>query len=188
MRAGGVRLERAAKKWGPVFRERRATSKKHTALGGSTEKLRALWGALAFVIFLAASACVPAQGGEPNSLAIITSNGRHTFEVEIADTDASRERGLMDRRYMAPDHGMLFEFDRDEPQSFWMKNTYIPLDMIFISPAGVVTHIVANAEPLSERVIPSGGPCKAVLELNGGTAASIGLKVGDKVRHPFFKS
>ena len=147
-----------------------------------------LWSALAFVIFLAASACVPAQGGEADSLAIVTSTGRHTFEVEIADTDASRERGLMDRRYMAPDHGMLFEFTSDEPESFWMKNTYIPLDMIFISPSGVVTHIAANAEPLSERVIPSGGPCIAVLELNGGTAASIGLKVGDKVRYPFFKS
>jgi hypothetical protein len=83
---------------------------------------------------------------------------------------------------------MLFEFDREAPVSFWMKNTYIPLDMIFISPAGVVTHIVANAEPLSEHVIPSGGPCIAVLELNGGAAASIGLEVGDKVRHPFFKS
>jgi uncharacterized membrane protein (UPF0127 family) len=82
---------------------------------------------------------------------------------------------------------MLFEFDREAPVSFWMKNTYIPLDMIFIAPSGVVTHIATNAEPLSERVIPSGGPCIAVLELNGGTAASIGLKVGDNVRHPFFK-
>jgi uncharacterized membrane protein (UPF0127 family) len=94
----------------------------------------------------------------------------------------------MDRRFMAADHGMLFEFDREAPVSFWMKNTYIPLDMIFIAPSGVVTHIAANAEPLSERVIPSGSPCIAVLELNGGMAASIGLKVGDKVRHPFFKS
>jgi uncharacterized protein len=93
----------------------------------------------------------------------------------------------MDRRYMAADHGMLFEFDGDAPVAFWMKNTYIPLDMIFIARSGVVTRIVANAEPLSERVIPSGGPCAAVLELNGGTAASIGLKVGDKVRHPFFQ-
>ena len=122
------------------------------------------------------------------SRTLIASIGRHAFQVEIADDDASRERGLMDRRYMAADHGMLFEFDLDAPTSFWMKNTYIPLDMIFIARSGIVTRIVANAEPLSERVIPSGGPCVAVLELNGGTAASIGLKVGDKVRHPFFKS
>jgi uncharacterized membrane protein (UPF0127 family) len=147
-----------------------------------------LWAALAFVIFLAASARVPTHGGELDSLDIITSTGRHAFQIEIADNDTTRERGLMDRRYMAADHGMLFEFERDALVSFWMKNTYIPLDMIFISPSGVVTRITANAEPLSERVIPSGGPCIAVLELNGGTAASIGLKVGDKVRHPFFKS
>jgi uncharacterized membrane protein (UPF0127 family) len=144
--------------------------------------------AFAFVLVLAASLGVAAQAAEPDSLEIVTSTGRHAFQVEIANSDATRERGLMDRRYMAADHGMLFEFDREAPVAFWMKNTYIPLDMIFIAPSGVVTHIVANAEPLSERVIPSGGPCVAVLELNGGAAASIGLKVGDKVHHPFFKS
>jgi uncharacterized membrane protein (UPF0127 family) len=146
-----------------------------------------LWAALAFSVFLGASGGVPAQGGELDSLEIVTSTGRHSFQVEIANNDATREHGLMDRRYMAADHGMLFEFDRDEPVAFWMKNTYIPLDMVFIAPSGVVTHIAANAEPLSERVIPSGGPSVAVLELDGGTAASIGLEVGDKVRHPFFK-
>ena len=145
-----------------------------------------LWAGLAFLAFLAA-ACVAAQGAEPDSLEIVTSTGRHSFQIEIANNDATREHGLMDRRYMAADHGMLFEFDREAPVAFWMKNTYIPLDMIFIAPSGVVTRIVANAEPLSERVIPSGGPCIAVLELNGGIAASIGLKVGDKVHHPFFK-
>ena len=146
-----------------------------------------LWAALAVILFLAASARVPALGGELDSLEIGTATGRHVFQVEIANNDATRERGLMDRRFMAADHGMLFEFDREAPVSFWMKNTYIPLDMIFIAPSGVVTHIAANAEPLSERVIPSGGPSIAVLELNGGMAASIGLKVGDKVHHPFFK-
>jgi uncharacterized membrane protein (UPF0127 family) len=146
-----------------------------------------LWTALTFAIFLAATACVATQAGELDSLDILTSTGRHAFQVEIANNDASREHGLMDRRYMAADHGMLFEFDREEPVAFWMKNTYIPLDMIFIAPSGGVTRIAANAEPLSERVIPSGPPCIAVLELNGGAAASIGLKVGDKVHHPFFK-
>ena len=145
-----------------------------------------LWAALAFVA-LVAPAGAPAMGEGLQSLEIVTSTGRHAFQVEIANDDTSRERGLMDRRYMAAGQGMLFEFDHDAPVAFWMKNTYIPLDMIFIAPSGVVTHIAANAEPLSERIIPSGGPCVAVLELNGGTAASIGLKVGDKVRHPFFK-
>jgi uncharacterized membrane protein (UPF0127 family) len=142
-----------------------------------------LWAAFWFVVLVAVSA----HGEGLDALKIATSTGEHSFQVEIAQDDATRERGLMDRRYMAADHGMLFEFDRDAPASFWMKNTYIPLDMIFIARSGLVTHIVANAEPLSERVIPSGGPCAAVLELNGGTAAAIGLKVGDKIRHPFFK-
>jgi uncharacterized protein len=143
--------------------------------------------AFALVIVLAASFGVTARAGELDSLEIVTATGRHAFQVEIANNDATRERGLMDRRFMAPDHGMLFEFNDDAPVAFWMKNTYIPLDMIFIAPSGVVTHVAANAEPLSERVIPSGGPCIGVLELNGGMAASIGLKVGDKVHHPFFK-
>ena len=146
-----------------------------------------LWAALAFVACLIASAYSWAQDRALSLLTVDTATGPHAFQVEVVDTDATRERGLMDRRYMAADHGMLFEFDRDEPVSFWMKNTYIPLDMIFIAPTGVVTHVVANAEPLSERVIPSGGPSIAVLELNGGTSAAIGLKAGDKVRYPFFK-
>jgi len=145
-----------------------------------------LCAALAFVA-IAACAGAPAMGEGLQSLEIVTATGRHAFQVEIAANDAARERGLMDRRYMPAGQGMLFEFDRDAPTAFWMKDTYIPLDMIFIAPSGAVTHIVANAEPLSERIIPSGAPCIAVLELNGGTAASIGLKVGDKIRHPFFK-
>ncbi len=146
-----------------------------------------VWAGLALAALAVAFARAPAAREGLQPLEIATATGRHVFQVEIAADDASRERGLMDRRYMAANQGMLFEFDRDAPVAFWMKDTYIPLDMIFIAPAGAVTHIVANAEPLSERVIPSGGPCVAVLELNGGTAASIGLKVGDKVRHPFFK-
>jgi uncharacterized protein len=144
--------------------------------------------ALAFVALVVASAGAPAIGEGLQLLEIVTSTGRHAFQVEVADSDESRQRGLMDRRYMAADQGMLFEFASNAPVAFWMKDTYIPLDMIFIGPSGTVTHIAANAEPLSERVIPSGGPCMAVLELNGGTAASIGLKVGDRVRHPFFKT
>ena len=145
------------------------------------------WTPLALVLLLAALLAQRAGAAGLEPLEIVTASGTHVLQVEIAKDEASRALGLMNRRYMPPDYGMLFEFDRDAPQSFWMKNTYIPLDMIFISRAGVVTKIVENAEPLSERVIPSGPPCAAVLELNGGTAAAIGLKVGDKVRHPFFK-
>ena len=143
---------------------------------------------LALLLVLGALVAKPAGAAALEPLELITASGAHMFQVEIAKDDETRALGLMNRMYMAPDRGMLFEFDRDEPVTFWMKNTYIPLDMIFISPAGAVTNIVANAEPLSERIIPSGPPCIAVLELNGGVAASIGLKVGDKVRFPFFKS
>ena len=146
-----------------------------------------LWAALAFVL-MAGFLAAPVRADGPETLQIVTSGGTHAFQVEIASDDATRELGLMNCRFMPADRGMLFEFDRDGPVSFWMKNTYIPLDMIFISRSGMVTKIVASAEPLSERVIPSGVPCAAVLELNGGTAATIGLIVGDKVRHAFFKT
>jgi uncharacterized protein len=144
-----------------------------------------LWAALSLVVIVAFAGAARSDGLE--ALQIVTATGTHDFQVEIARDEASRARGLMDRRFMPANHGMLFEFDREAPEAFWMKDTYIPLDMIFISRAGVVTNIAANAEPLSERAIPSGPPCMAVLELNGGAAARIGLKVGDRVRHPFFK-
>jgi uncharacterized membrane protein (UPF0127 family) len=146
------------------------------------------WAPLALVVLLAVGFAHPAHAEGLEPLEIVTATGTHAFQVEIARDEASRALGLMNRRYMPPDRGMLFEFDRDASQTFWMQNTYIPLDMIFISRGGVVTKVAANAEPLSERVIPSGPPCAAVLELNGGAAAAIGLRVGDRIRHPFFKS
>jgi uncharacterized protein len=189
MRGMGVRLERGSQKRGNPF-SRKARAIAFGAVSDSVNSLKPLWATwstVGFLLILLQSACPLARAAELDSLEIVTSTGRHAFQVEIANNDATREHGLMDRRYMAPDHGMLFEFDRDEPVAFWMKNTYIPLDMVFISPSGIVTHIAPNAEPLSERVIPSGGPTVAVLEVDGKIAASIGLKVGDKVRHPFFK-
>ena len=147
-----------------------------------------LWAALSMALLVTLAAGSPARSDGLEALQIVTAAGTHDFQVEIARDEASRARGLMDRRFMPADHGMLFEFDREAPEAFWMKDTYIPLDMIFISRAGIVTNIAANAEPLSERAIPSGPPCMAVLELNGGAAARIGLRVGDRVRHPFFKS
>ena len=110
----------------------------------------------------------------------------HHLSVEVMRTDAERERGLMDRQYLPPDRGMLFRFDREQNILMWMKNTYIPLDMIFISPKGEVVHIHANAEPMSEDIISSDGPALGVLEVNAGYARKIGLKEGDLVRHPMF--
>jgi uncharacterized membrane protein (UPF0127 family) len=144
---------------------------------------RAIAFALVALCFAASSS---ARADEFDTLSIATASGAHSFQVEIAADDASREKGLMYRRFMPADRGMLFEFSRSAPLAFWMKNTYIPLDIIFIARDGSVIRIAASAEPLSEAIIPSGGPCAAVLELNGGAAAKIALKVGDKVRHPFF--
>jgi uncharacterized protein len=149
--------------------------------------LASVFALLMAAMLMAATLASPARADGLETLQIITASGTHDFQVEVAKDEESRARGLMNRPFMPADRGMLFEFERDEPVAFWMKNTYIPLDMIFISSKGRVTNVVANAEPLSERILPSGPPCVAVLELNGGAAASIGLKVGDTIRHSFFK-
>jgi uncharacterized membrane protein (UPF0127 family) len=125
------------------------------------------------------------SGLEP--LEITTSSGAHVFQVEIAKDDAAREKGLMYRRFMPADRGMLFEFEKEAPVAFWMRNTFIPLDMIFIARDGTVKRIADNAEPLTDTAVPSGGPVIGVLELNGGEAARIGLRPGDKVSASFFK-
>ncbi|TAJ94047.1 MAG: DUF192 domain-containing protein [Gammaproteobacteria bacterium] len=106
------------------------------------------------------------------------------YRVEIADDDASRTRGLMDRKYLPEDQGMLFDFHADEQLSFWMKNTYIPLDMLFIDGRGVIRRIVPNTEPLSTRAIPSGQPARYVLELNARQAERQNIKVGDSILPP----
>ncbi len=119
-------------------------------------------------------------------LQIVTSSGAHEFSVEVMHTEAQRERGLMFRRSLPANQGMLFDFQVERPIAMWMKNTFLPLDMIFISRDGKVVGVAENAEPLSETIIPSGVPVYSVLEVNAGAAASIGLKIGDSVRHPLF--
>jgi uncharacterized membrane protein (UPF0127 family) len=108
------------------------------------------------------------------------------FNVELARNDAERERGLMFREKLGPYEGMLFDFMREQPVSFWMKNTLIPLDMLFIGGDGTIRSIHANAVPRSTDSIPAGHPVRAVLEINGGSARLLGIKVGDKVKHPIF--
>jgi uncharacterized protein len=117
---------------------------------------------------------------------IVTSDGTHRFSVEVMRTPEQLAQGLMYRRYMPEDRGMLFDFKIEQPVQFWMKNTYLPLDMLFISKAGKIVSIKENAEPLSEKLIPSGAPVSAVLELNAGTAARIHAKPGDTVRGSIF--
>jgi len=120
------------------------------------------------------------------TLTLVVSGAPHALEVEVARDEAMRERGLMYRRYLPENRGMLFDFGHEQSVMMWMKNTYIPLDMIFISRHGKVTHIEANTEPLSEAIISSQGPAFAVLEVNAGVAAKLGLKPGDLVQHSLF--
>lgn len=121
---------------------------------------------------------------EENTLVVHTAKGNFPFTVEIAETDAERARGLMFRQELADDAGMLFDFHEERPVAFWMQNTFIPLDMIFIRADGTVQNIHANARPQDTTSIPSDGPVRFVLEIPGGRAAEIGLEPGDKVDHP----
>ena len=113
-----------------------------------------------------------------------TDSGDHNFNIEVATTDQERALGLMFRRSLPENGGMLFLYEQPQPAAMWMKNTLIPLDMVFISPEGKVHRIEANAEPFSTAVIPSEGDIVGVLELKGGEAGRIGLKRGDKVLYP----
>jgi uncharacterized membrane protein (UPF0127 family) len=128
----------------------------------------------------------PARPADPHILEIAGRTGVHVFSVEIADTEAAREKGLMFRKNLPEGHGMLFDFHRAQDVTFWMRNTYIPLDMIFIRADGRILRIAENAQPLSTDLIPSGGPVLAVLEVIGGTARKLGLAPGDRVAHPIF--
>jgi uncharacterized membrane protein (UPF0127 family) len=121
-----------------------------------------------------------------SSLVIVTGGREIKFDVELALNDAERSRGLMFREKLGPYDGMLFDFHREAPVSFWMKNTLIPLDMIFIAADGTIRSIHANAVPHSTETIPSQFPVRGVLEINGGSAKLLGIKPGDKVRHPIF--
>lgn len=111
-----------------------------------------------------------------------TSRGPVVFLVEVADTALKAEYGLMCRRSLAPDRGMLFTFAGPPvDRAFWMRNTLIPLDIIYIRPDGRVLSVAANTQPLNEMPIPAGGPTRAVLELPAGRAAQIGLMPGDRI-------
>ena len=108
----------------------------------------------------------------------------HTFAVEIADTEAAREHGLMERTQMDPDHGMLFVFDDDAPRAFWMKNTKIPLDMLFFDAERRLLSVQHDVPPCTADPCPaysSGAPARYVLELNGGRARALGVTVGDEL-------
>jgi uncharacterized membrane protein (UPF0127 family) len=137
-------------------------------------------------VLAVAVAGLPARAVDPGELVIETPAGSQSFTVELAATPGERSRGLMFRRSMRPDHGMLFDFETPQPVAFWMKNTPLPLDMLFIDGTGVVVQIEADTVPYSEDPIPSQQPIRAVLEVNAGTAKRLGIEPGAKVRHPIF--
>ena len=128
----------------------------------------------------------PAAGQEAarEALSIVTDAGEHAFQVEIADDPRERAVGLMFRRAMPADAGMLFDFMEEQPASFWMRNTYIPLDMIFIKADGTIDSIGERTTPLSEKSVPSKGAVRFVLEINGGLSDRLGIEAGDRVTGP----
>ena len=149
---------------------------------------------LAAVVVLAVTiaGAADAYGRRPQSqlgllpkseLSVVTAGGTHRFKVWIAADDPSRARGLSFVRKMPGDHGMLFVFGRPRYASFWMKDTWLPLDLVFIGPGGHVVNVVRDAVPMSLAPIESLAPVTAVLEVNAGTAARIGLTAGDRVLH-----
>jgi len=121
-----------------------------------------------------------------STISIATKHGVAVFHVEIAADQASQEKGLMFRRHMAPDAGMLFDFHQPSFVTFWMKDTILPLDMIFIRDDGSIASIAANATPESLKLIKSTEAVRAVLEINGGGAAALGIAPGERVKSAIF--
>jgi uncharacterized membrane protein (UPF0127 family) len=143
-------------------------------------RLRPLF--LLVALLLLATGCRPAT--PPSGLPVVQLRlGDKNFTLEVASTEESRERGLMRRDSMPADHGMIFVFVHADPVSFYMKNTRIPLDIVFLDENGVVISI-SQMKPYDLTTTPSGGPAKWAIELNQGAAADAGIKVGDKVEIP----
>ena len=141
-------------------------------------------GMAAFALVLSAPAALAEL--ETSPLTIESANGSHAFTVEIADEPEEITTGLMNRESMDPDAGMLFDFGQPREAAMWMKNTLIPLDMLFMDPQGKVIAIARETVPGSLRTITPGVPVKSVLELNGGRAEELGIEPGDEVIHPIF--
>jgi uncharacterized membrane protein (UPF0127 family) len=152
--------------------------------------MRALAPFFAWATLIAACAAAPALFPELEQADVeaITSSGTHRFRVWIADDDESRERGMMNVRELPADRGMLFMFDAPRQLAFWMKDTYLPLDLVFIGADGRVLNIAANTRPLSLNPIFSRGEAIATLELLGGTSRRIGLTPGDRISLPSLRT
>jgi len=142
---------------------------------------------LALLLFAwAAPAFAQFQHFPTAPLGIVTAKGPLNFTVEVATTPGQMEQGLMFRQSLAADAGMLFDFKTPSPAMMWMKNTLIPLDMLFVDQSGHIVNIAERTVPGSTDTIPAVAPVRAVIELNGGTAARLGIKPGDRVVFPIF--
>ncbi len=135
--------------------------------------------ASAILISLPLAAC-----SDESRLVVHSKSGENPFTVEVVDTPETRAQGLMYRQELADDAGMLFDFREERPVSFWMRNTYIPLDMLFIEADGTILNIHVNARPHDTTSIPSDGPVRFVLEIPGGQSEELGISAGDTVEHP----
>jgi uncharacterized membrane protein (UPF0127 family) len=145
--------------------------------------LTSLVAAIGLLVTLCAN---PAEAASFAPLEIVTKSGVQVFSVEMATTEEEKTTGLMYRKELADGKGMLFDFSPEQQVSMWMKNTYISLDMIFIRADGRILRIAENTEPLSTKIISSGGLAKGVLEVIAGTAQKYGIQPGDRVAHPLF--
>ena len=140
----------------------------------------------AFAVAALVAGPVSAQEMETGSLTIVTDEGSHEFSIEIADEPSEIRFGLMERESLPADAGMLFDFGSPREPAMWMKNTLIPLDMLFMTSDGTIQMIARNTVPGSLRTISPGMPVKAVLEINGGRAAELGIEPGDTIEHSIF--
>jgi uncharacterized membrane protein (UPF0127 family) len=138
----------------------------------------------AVLVTLCATPVARAASFQP--LEIATKSGVQVFSVEMATTEEEKQNGLMHRKELPDGKGMLFDFSPEQQISMWMKNTYISLDMIFIRADGRILRIAENTEPLSTKIISSGGLARGVLEVIAGTAQKYGIQPGDRVAHPLF--
>ena len=143
---------------------------------------------LALASFILSGFPDPTRADEQYStLTISNKNGtRSQFLVELMETPQERAQGLMFRKHLGEDQGMLFDFGKSDEVHMWMKNTFISLDMIFIREDGIIHRIEKNTEPHSLRTVASKGPVLGVLEIPAGTSVRLSLRPGDKVEHPMF--
>jgi uncharacterized protein len=142
----------------------------------------------AVIVALLGAAMPLAACSDEGKLVLHTETGDYTFNVDVVDTPESRAKGLMFVQELADDAGMLFDFKEEREVSFWMRNTFIPLDMIFVGADGLVKTIHVNARPQDPTSIPSEVPVRFVLEIPGGRSEEIGLEPGDKMDHPLVGS